>query len=323
MFGMVAMLVTHLDGVDLNLLPPLVALLEERHVTRAAKRAGLSQPAMSRTLGRLRRQLDDQLLVRDRGGYVLTPRAERIRRQLAGVTPQLELLFAAEVFDPATAEEHYRLAATDYPLLLFLHRVAREVNTLSPRSTLRIESPPDSVFDDVAHGRLDLSFYVADPPGALRHELLFDDVCVCVMSADHPLAKRKRLTLAQYLRCSHLVIDIIDGEQPLIADRLRDLGVARRAAVTLPLNLAALAALPGTNLVATLNKRLVDRYAGDPALTVVAAPVELEPFQYFMVWHPRLDHDPAQQWLRETIRSVAASTVVGPPASQRLLAAAP
>jgi DNA-binding transcriptional LysR family regulator len=316
MFDIVDMLMTHLEGVDLNLLPPLAALLEERHVTRAAVRSGLSQPAMSRTLARLRQLLDDQLLIRDASGYVLTPRAERIQRRLAGLLPQLETLFAAEVFDPATAEEHYRLAATDYALLLFLHRVAREVNELSPHSALRIESPRDVVFDDMLHGRLDLSFYVADPPAGLRQELLFDDICVCVMSATHPLAKRKRLTLDQYLRCSHLVIDIIDGEQPLIANRLRDLGVARRAALTVPLNLVALAALPGTNLVATLNKRLVDRYADDSALAVVAAPVELEPFHYFMVWHPRLDHDPAQQWLRDAIRSVTATTV-GDPSGKR------
>jgi DNA-binding transcriptional LysR family regulator len=106
---------------------------------------------------------------------------------------------------------------------------------------------------------------------------------ICVMSADHPLAKRKRLTLDEYLRCSHLVIDIIDGEQPLIANRLRELGVARRAALTVPLNAGAAAVLPGTNLVATMNTRLVDRYADDRALAVVAAPVELEPFHYLMV----------------------------------------
>ena len=312
MFGICDMPVTHLEGVDLNLLPPLAALLEERHVTRAAERSGLSQPAMSRTLARLRRLLDDQLLVRDGSSYVLTPRAERIERQLAGLMPRLETLFAAEVFDPATAEEHYRLAATDYALLLFLHQVAREVNKLSPHSALRIESPRDAVFDDMLHGKLDLSFYVADPPAPLRKELLFDDVCVCVMSAAHPLAKRKRLTLDEYLRCSHLVIDIIDGEQPLIASRLRELGVARRAALTVPLTVGAPAALPDTNLVATLNRRLVDTYADDPALTVVAAPVELEPFDYIMFWHPRLDHDPAQQWLRDTIRSVAAAAVGGP-----------
>jgi DNA-binding transcriptional LysR family regulator len=309
MFGMFDMLVAHLEGVDLNLLPPLAALLEERQVTRAAERLGLSQPAMSRALARLRELLDDQLLVRAGSGYVLTPRAERIQRQLTGLMPQLETLFAAEVFDPATAEEHYRLAATDYALLLFLHQVARDVNKLSPNSALRIESPRDAVFDDVLHGRLDLSFYVAVPPAAFSQELLFDDICVCVLSADHPLAKRKRLRLDEYLRCPHLVIDIIDGEQPLIAGRLRELGVARRAGLTWPLNSGALSALQGTNLVATLNKRLVDRYADNPALAVVSAPVELEPFQYFMFWHPRLDHDLAQQWLRGTIHSAAAVAV--------------
>ena len=84
MFGMFDMLMTHLEAVDLNL-PPLAALLEERHVTRAAERAGLSQPAMSRALARLRQLLDDQLLVRAGSGYVLTPRAERIQRQLEPV----------------------------------------------------------------------------------------------------------------------------------------------------------------------------------------------------------------------------------------------
>ena len=317
MIDMVDMRMTHLEGVDLNQLPPLAALLEERHVTRAAQRVGLSQPAMSRTLARLRRLLDDQLLIRDSRGYVLTPRAERIQRQLVGLMPQLETLFGAEVFDPATAKEHYRVAATDYALLLFLHQVARKVNKLSPHSALRIESPRDLVFDDMLHGRLDLSFYVAIPPVGLRAELLFDDICVCVMSAEHPLAKRKRLTLDEYLRCSHLVIDIIDGEQPLIADRLRELGVARRAALTLPLNVGAPTAIPDTHLVATLNNRLVDRIADDPALAVVAAPVELEPFDYYMVWHPRLDHDSAQQWLRDTIRSVAAATVSAPSGGSR------
>jgi DNA-binding transcriptional LysR family regulator len=312
MFGMINMLMTHLDVVDLNLLLPLAALLEERHVTRAAERSGLSQPAMSRALARLRRLLDDQLLVRDRGGYVLTPTAERIQRQLAGLMPQLQALFVAEVFDPTSAKERYHLAATDYPLLLFLHRVARQVHRLSPHSALWIESPRDALFDDMMHGRIDLSFYVATPPPGFRHELLFEDVCICVMSADHPFAKRKRLTLDEYLRCSHLVIDIIEGDQPLIANRLAELGVARRAAVTLPLNAAALATLAGTTLVATLNRRLVDKYADAPGLAVAAAPVELESFQYSMFWHPRLEHDPAQQWLRATIRSIAAEIVDGP-----------
>ena len=264
---------------------------------------------MSRALARLRQLLDDQLLVRDVTGYVLTPRAERIQRQLAGLTPRLEALFAAEVFDPATAEENYRIATTDYPLLLFFPQAAREINKLSPHSTLRVEPYRDEVFDDMQHGTLDLSFYGAAPPSAFRHEVLFDDRCVCVMAADHPLAKRKRLTLDDYLRCSHLMIDIIDGQQPVIDNRLRELGLARRGALTLPLFVGAPAAIPESKLVATLTERLMDRYGDDPAIAVVRAPVELEPMEYFMVWHLRLDHDPAQQWLRDTIRAVVAATL--------------
>ena len=105
---------THITGVDLNLLPALAALLEERHVSRAASRVGLSQPAMSRALQRLRRIFDDTLLVSSRDGYALTPRAERIRGRVAAVLPELDALFGSEHFDPTTARESYRLALSDY-----------------------------------------------------------------------------------------------------------------------------------------------------------------------------------------------------------------
>src|ERR1700758_4357004 len=103
------MLQAHIDRVDLNLLPPLMALLEERHVSRAADR-----PAMSRALQRLRRHFGDELLVRGPDGYALTPRAERIRAQLATVVTELNHLFATETFDPATAAQSFRLAVSDY-----------------------------------------------------------------------------------------------------------------------------------------------------------------------------------------------------------------
>ena len=117
--------------------------------------------------------------------------------------------------------------------------------------------------------------------------------------------------MKEYLRCSHLMIDILHGEQPVIDNHLRKLGLARRGALTLPRFIGAPAALPGTTLVATLTKRLVDRFGDDPTIAVVGAPAELEPMNYLMVWHPRLDNDPSQQWLRDTIRSVASATIAG------------
>src|SRR5580692_2221921 len=107
--------VDYLGRVDLNLLAPLAALLEERHVSRAADRVGVTQPAMSHALRRLRALLDDEILVRAAGGYVLTPRAQRLQRQLAVIVPGLESLFAPETFDPGQAAERFHVAGTDYP----------------------------------------------------------------------------------------------------------------------------------------------------------------------------------------------------------------
>lgn len=105
-----------IPGIDLNLLGPLIALLEERHVSRAAERAHMSQPAMSRTLRKLRVIFDDELLLRAPGGYRLTPRAERLQRELAVALPQIEGLFSEELFDPFRALQNFRLAGNDYLL---------------------------------------------------------------------------------------------------------------------------------------------------------------------------------------------------------------
>lgn len=118
---------THIGRVDLNLVPPLVALLEEQHVSRAAERVGLSQPAMSRALQRLRRLLDDPLLIRDSTGYRLTARAETLRAQLSSLLPQLETVFAPGRFDPHTSAQPVHVAATDYGVQTFGPAICREL----------------------------------------------------------------------------------------------------------------------------------------------------------------------------------------------------
>ena len=125
---------THIAGVDLNLLPALAALLEERHVSRAATRVGLSQPAMSRALQRLRRIFDDALLVSGPDGYTLTQRAERVHSRLAAVLSELDALFGAEDFDPMTAQESYRLELSDYSVAAFGADLARTIRAESPGS---------------------------------------------------------------------------------------------------------------------------------------------------------------------------------------------
>lgn len=292
-------------AVDLNLLGPLAALLEERHVTRAAERAHLSQPAMSRALARLRRTFDDELFIRGRAGYELTPRAERLQRDLLLLTPHLRAVFAAETFDAGAAAETYRLAGTDYAAVILGPPLYRQVRAESPLSRLHLQSWHDGVFDDLERGAVDLVFYGVAAPPRMRSEHLYDEKLVCVLAADHPLAGHGALDLDTYLGCVHVAIEVDDGVQTVIDRHLSTLGVHRTVNLQVPYHLAALAAVPGTDLVATLPKRLIDAAPPDPRTRVLTAPPQIATMAYQMSWHPRLNDDPAHTWLRRTIREVA------------------
>jgi DNA-binding transcriptional LysR family regulator len=199
--------------VDLNLLPALSALLDEQQISPAAERTGLSQSAMSRALQRLRRALGDDLLVRVPGGYRLTARAERVREQLRAVVPQLNEIFTAEAFDPAAAALSLQVSGSDYALATLGLELSRLIVAQSPQSTLRFRPWHEGIFDELALGAVDMAFFGAQAPAQLRSRELFSDRFVCVVADDHPLADRAGLSLAEYLQCRHLAIDIADGRQ--------------------------------------------------------------------------------------------------------------
>jgi DNA-binding transcriptional LysR family regulator len=291
---------------DLNLLPALAALIEERQVSRAAERVGISQPAMTRTLQRLRDLLGDELLVRGRGGYQLTPRAERIRPQIAELLPRLDNLFSDHAFDPATATDVFRLAGTDYTTTILGPALFQRVFREAPHATLSFETWHDGVFDDMERGATDLVFYGLAPPPGLRSEELFEERFVCVMSPGHPLSGNPQLTLDDYLACQHVIVNIRRGWQAVIDDHLRALGRPRQASLTVPDHAAAPYAVPGTALVATVPARLAAKHADLPAVQIVSPPPEIEIMHFNMSWHPRLDNDRAQRWMRDVIRDITA-----------------
>jgi DNA-binding transcriptional LysR family regulator len=295
----------HLENVDLNLLPALHALLEERNISRAAERVGLSQSAMSRALQRLRRVLDDDLLVRATRDYRLTPRAERVRSQLAVLVPQLDELFAGSSFHPADYRRTIRLAGSDYATAVVGPALVRRVASEAPLATVRFTAWHPRIFDDLAVGDLDLAFFGAQPPPPLRTLELFTDRFVCVVAHDHPLAGRSALTLDDYLGCRHVAIDVTAGTQPAIDRVLAARGTPREVASILPFHAVAPLTLPGTALVVTLPSLLVPSLAGRDRLSVVPAPPEIETLSYRMAWHPHVDSDPGHRWLRETVRAAA------------------
>jgi DNA-binding transcriptional LysR family regulator len=298
----------NIEGVDLNLLGPLVALLEERHVSRAAEKQHMSQPSMSRALRELRAVFDDELLVRRAGAYQLTPRAERLQRELAEALPRLQSLFSIEPFDPRNAGHTFRLASSDFLLSVIAPPLLHQALAQSPGSTFRFDGWSDTVYLDAERGALDIVFTatgVAPPP--LRSEPLFEDSYSCLLSAEHPLARAGEPTLDAYLDCDHVIINIAEARQGAVDIRLGALGRPRRANVTVPYHALAAAVVQQTNLVATLPNRLLDALTIPTPLSIIPTPAEIAPISFSMAWHPRLDNDPAQRWLRETIRSATSS----------------
>ena len=156
-------------------------------------------------------------------------------------------------------------------------------------------------------GQVDLVFYGLAPQAGLRSEELFEERFVCVMSPGHPLSQHSRITLDEYLQCAHVIVNIRSGWQTVIDDHLRTLGRPRKASLTVPYHAAAPYAVPGTALVATMPARLAAKHADISAVRMVAAPRELDIMHFTMCWHPRLDDDLAQRWIRDIVRSIAAT----------------
>jgi DNA-binding transcriptional LysR family regulator len=304
---MTTMRQVHLAGLDLNLLPPLEALLRHRNVTRAASDVGLSQPAMSRALGRLRDLIGDPLLVRAHGKFALTPKAERLAAQLAPTLDEVRRIFVEPAFDPAGAKRLIRIAAVDTQTVLLapalMARLARE----APGVDVRFEPPGHDIVARMEQGTLDFAFALSTtplPPGAMSEPVTKDKVAL-VMRARHPWAKR-RWRIADYAAVDHVGIAIFgDGQSDIDAVLARH-GVTRRIALVTPHFTAALAAVAGTDMVTTVSRAFAERFTRAFNLVLREPPLPDPEMTITLVWSHLRASDPLLAWLRGVIREVAA-----------------
>jgi len=293
----------NLSALDLNLLVVLEALLNERHVTRAALRVGLSQSATSHALGRLRELYKDPLLVRSGKSMVLTPTAAAL---LPGVSRGLSELRATlshePVFAPRTTRRAFALALVDYGQLLILPRLLAHLQREAPLVDLSINGDIRWV-DLLEAGTTDLAIYVAGKPtNVLLTRPLFSDGFVCMVRRGHPLARsREPLTLAKYLAQQHVVVAPSGSPGSVVDDELARRGKSRRVALRVPNFLVAPAVVAESDFMSTLPERLARQLAKSYPVRLLAAPVPLPRFTNSLAWHARLDHDPAHRWLRDTV----------------------
>jgi DNA-binding transcriptional LysR family regulator len=288
---------THVRKVDLGLLTTLQALVEERSITRAAERMYLSQPAMSRAFDRLQELFNDELLVRTSKGYEPTLRALHLYAEIERLLPSLEGLLRGDDFDPATATDTFRIAATDYATSVVFPGFMARLTKQAPHVALEIFPFTDTVFRRLETNALDLALWVNAAPNELRSQVLFHDTFMCLVRIGHPIGK-DRLTLERYLSYPHASVTLAEGRQGIIDDILDEKGLQRRVQLKIPYFASAAWTIEHSDMVLTVPRRLAKRLAKIARIRSVEPPIELAEFRYIQVWHPRMDSDPAHLWLR-------------------------
>lgn len=294
-----------LRAIDLNLLLVLDVLLEERSVTRAAARLHLTQSTVSGMLARLRETLDDPLFVRTRHGIVPTRRAEAMAGPLRAWLLEARALVTPEAFDPARWHGTLSLGATDYTQHVLLPPLLRVLREQAPRLRVAVHA---LVFakagERLASGAFDLMVTVAGwAPARLPSRPLCEERYVLAMSARHPLARRGRVTVAQFCAYDHVLVSPSGGAfAGPVDDALARHGRQRRVQLSVPSFALVPDLLAGSDLLSVLPERLV---AGRRDIHTTRPPLGAIAVEMVAVWHPRLSEDPAHRWLRETLARAA------------------
>jgi len=292
-----------LSKIDLNLLVPLQALLEEANVTRAGDRVNMGQSSMSSALSRLRTTFDDELLVRMGRDYELTPLAKLLLPQVQATLPLIEqVLGSGEPFDPCATSRSYRLLMTDYVMLELKSRLAQ---VLEVGVNLRIEilPLPDNPLDS-EHSMTMNDFVIAEPgigiDGASSE--LFTDEYVCLMDAHNPVAAQGEITWDQLAQLPYAVCDFGSHHLTPPERKMRELGLAYAPQISTSSFLSLPQVIGGTDLVAVVPSRLAQRLGAATGTVAVSLAEQRINLVNTLFWHPAHDSDPSHLWLRYALQ---------------------
>lgn len=299
---------------DLNLLPVFVALMEERNVTRAARRLGMTQPALSNALNRLRETLRDPLFIRERYGVRPTEAAEALGPVVANALASLDAVIRdQQSFDPSRSTRLFTLAPNSYVEYVLMPEIVARLRAEAPGIRLRfLPFGNDPAEASALAGTADIMLgRMVDPPDNLVVQRLMEDSLACMVRADHPEVG-DTLTRAQYERLKHVNVLPPGRLRAGLFQVLEQKGLRREVAVSVTHFLAVPEMVAATDYCATLPVRISHRLARDTRLKVVAPPVDLGTFPVEMAWHVRYRNDAAHRWLRSIVSEVALSLAALP-----------
>lgn len=296
------------NKLDLNLLVALDALLNDRSITRAAERLHLSVSATSSALGRLRDYFGDELLLQVGRKMELTPRAESLRAPVRDILVRVDLTVSATPqFDPSESDREFRICASDYTQLTLGPHLFGLARAQSSRIRISFLQQAAESVPQLERGEVDL-LIIPHSFGSPSHpqELLFEDSFCCVVWQDSRLAQG-RLTPARYLDAAHVVMQPPNFNtrsfEAMLADQQ---GMKRRIGATSYSFAATPAFIVGTDMIATLHRRLALLAVRTYPLVMRPAPLPMEPMRQMMQWHHYRTHDPGLIWLRNLLHEAAA-----------------
>lgn len=306
---------TLFDKIDLHLIRVLHTVLTERSVSKAAIRLGMYQPAVSASLKKLRELAGDPLLVRSGAGMVPTDAGLRMLAPSASILRAAESMFSdARGFEPSSARQTFRIAASDFLDPLFLPQLVAQIKQQAPHCV--IEILPLSAESDyrarLAQGDMDVVIgNWLKPPDDLHLGRLFGDEVVCLVARDHPAVRRSSQAgwdAASWLAAEHIApTPTHPGARGVIDEHLDSLGLQRNITARCPHFGLIPSMVASTLLVLTTGRQYCERYVEKLPVKILPCPVPFPRLLYYQLWHERTHTSSAGRWLRERVKSVAAS----------------
>ncbi len=306
--------------MDLNLLVIFDALMAERNVTRAAQRIGLSQPAFSNALSRLRHYLQDELFIRGPDGMRPTPRALELASEIHEALNSIESALDPVNFEPGSARRTFTIDTNDYIVTTCIPALMRRLALAAPGIDVRIVPPAGRAFERLDAREIEFGIGVyGDVPARFGVDVVVEsDTFVCMMRPDHPLA-RGRFDLKRYAGAKHLLITPRGDPRGFIDDALAEHGLTRRIVLTVNQFSVAPTIIACSDLIVTLPKRIADLYA--PLFDLKLRPAPLPAPASFrsieIIWHRRLGAHPAHAWFREQLKQVILESARNPLPNQQ------
>lgn len=310
LFGMGTFM--NLYRVNLNLLIALDALLLEGSVTNASKKLFITQAAMSNNLQQLRELFKDDLLVREKNHMVLTAYAKELQPKLHQVMQEIQsLVVSGQRFDPANSNRVFKLGISDYLSSMLLPKLLTYLRINAPNVKLSIISVYHiSNSEPFEKGHYDLAIgKIAGLKSPIRTELLFKEkMACCLIHRDHPLAKKKKITLNDYLSYQHIAVRADNPNfPPVVEESLAKLGQKRNIQIEIPFILPIFKLLEEkTDLIATVIRSVTSIYPSSKYV-IKDLPFHIPEIKFYLAWHQRYDSDLGHQWLRKIIFDIGSN----------------